>query len=463
MRTWNRRQWLQVATVGLGGLGLADLLRLQSARSPAAHAAAAPAAALSPQADACIVLYLNGGPSHLDMWDLKPDAPEGVRGPFKPIATSVPGYSVGEHLPRLARQMQRFSVVRSMHHRVNNAHALAVYTALTGHDRGDANVIVGQSSSDYPTPGAALAKLRPASSDAVPSVVLPYLTKEGANGPPQPGFFGGFFGRGYDPLFVLRDPNAADFDVPELSLPGDISGERLAARRRLLVGVGRRETAGLSDAGLADGRRAYDQFQQRAFDLLTSSSARAALRLSSEGDKVRERYGRNIYGQSVLLARRLVEAGTRCVTISWAPHANATWDTHGDNFNKLKNTLLPQLDAACSSLVDDLVERGLWERTIVAVFGDFGRTPTVNKNAGRDHWNYCYSLMVGGGGFRGGFQFGASDKIGAFPARDPLVPGDILATIYRQLGIDPTQTVHDQLGRPHRLVAAGEPVPQLLS
>jgi len=151
------------------------------------------------------------------------------------------------------------------------------------------------------------------------------------------------------------------------------------------------------------------------------------------------------------------------VTISWAPDANATWDTHGGNFTKLKETLLPQLDAACSSLVDDLVERGLWERTIVAVFGDFGRTPTVNKNAGRDHWNYCYSLMLGGGGFRGGFQYGASDKTGAFPARDPLVPGDIIATIYRQLGVDPTQMVYDQLARPHRLVADGSPVPELLA
>ncbi|MBL9081501.1 MAG: DUF1501 domain-containing protein [Planctomycetales bacterium] len=461
MNRFTRRRWLHAGAFGLGSLGLADLLRLQAA-TPKSHAATS-AGHKSPPADACIVLFLNGGPSHLDMWDMKPDAPEGVRGEFKSISTSVPGYSVGEHMPKLARQMHRFSVVRSMHHRVNNAHALAVYTALTGHDRGDANMIVGQASSDYPTPGAALAKLRPAAADVVPSVVLPYLTKEGAKGPPQPGFFGGFLGRGYDPLFVLNDPNAPEFDVPELALPGEMTGERLAARRNLLTGVGRRELPGTATSGLGDDGRAYDQFQQRAFDLLTSSAARQALRLTQEKDADRERYGRNIYGQSVLLARRLVEAGTRCVTISWAPDANATWDTHAGNFTKLKDTLLPQLDAACSSLVDDLVERGMWERTIVAVFGDFGRTPTVNKNAGRDHWNYCYSLMLGGGGFRGGFQYGASDKTGAFPARDPLVPGDIIATIYRQLGVDPTQMVYDQLARPHRLVADGSPVTELLA
>ena len=179
---------------------------------------------------------------------------------------------------------------------------------------------------------------------------------------------------------------------------------------------------------------------------------------------MRERYGRNIYGQSVLLARRLIEAGTRMVTISWAPDANATWDTHGSNFKKLKNTLLPQFDAAASSLVADLAERGMLDRTLVAVLGDFGRSPKINAaDGGRDHWNYCYSLMLIGGGFKGGFVYGASDKIGAFPARDPLVPGDVISTIYHALGIAHDRELHDQLGRPHRLVAAGNVVPMLLA
>jgi hypothetical protein len=430
------------------GVSLPRLLAADEARGNGAPA---------PRADACIVIFLNGGPSHLDMWDMKPDAPEGIRGEFKPIASSVPGLQVSEHLPRLATAMHRFSLVRSMHHSVNNAHALAVYTSLTGHDRGDGNVAVGTAPVDYPSIGSTLAALRPPQLATVANVSLPYITKEGAGGPPQPGFFGGLLGRAYDPLFVLNDPNAANFSVPELTLLGEVPAERLAGRRQLR-GV------------LAEGHRtdtavdAMDRFQQRAFDLLTSPAAQRAFRIGEEADPVRDRYGRNIYGQSVLLARRLIEAGTRVVTISWAPDANATWDTHGGNFTKLKSTLLPQFDAACTSLVEDLVERGLFDRTLVAVLGDFGRTPKVNANqGGRDHWNYCYSLMLGGGGLRGGFVYGASDRIGAFPARDALVPGDIIATIYHQLGIAADREIYDSQRRPHRLVAAGNPVVPLLA
>ena len=199
---------------------------------------------------------------------------------------------------------------------------------------------------------------------------------------------------------MLRDPNAPDFSVPELTLLADVSLERLAARRSLLTDVDRRFAT-------AEGRQAQesmDRFQQRALDLLTSETTQQAFRLSAEPDTVRESYGRNIYGQSVLLARRMIEAGTRLVTIAWAPDANATWDTHGGNFKKLKNTLLPQFDAACASLITDLAERGLLERTVVAVLGDFGRTPKINNaDAGRDHWNFCYSVMFAGGGFKPGF------------------------------------------------------------
>ncbi|MGD9648804.1 MAG: DUF1501 domain-containing protein, partial [Pirellulales bacterium] len=207
-----------------------------------------------------------------------------------------------------------------------------------------------------------------------------------------------------------------------------------------------------------------DQFQRQALELLTSEASQRAFRLAEEPDAARDAYGRNIYGQSVLLARRLIEAGTRFVTVSWAPDANATWDTHGGNFKKLKGTLLPQLDAAASSLIADLAERGLLERTIVAIFGDFGRTPRINaSDAGRDHWNFCYSLMLVGGGFQPGLVYGASDKIGAFPAQSPLTPGDVVATIYHALGIDPARELYDPLRRPHRLVPAGDIVPDLLA
>jgi uncharacterized protein (DUF1501 family) len=440
-----RRELLQVGGLGFAGLTLPDLLRAQTSAS-------------HPQADACILIFLNGGASHLDMWDMKPDAPEAIRGEFKPVDSTVPGIQICEHLPRLARQIHRMTLVRSMQHSVNNAHAAAVYTSITGHDRGDATVAIGESSRDYPTLGAMLQSLRPGPRHLAPHVVLPYVTKEGAGGPPQPGFYGGFFGRAYDPLFVLNDPNNPQFNIPEMTLTGDVPRERLAARRALLDRVGTGLT-GHKGQPVVD---SLDQFQQQAFDLLSSSQAREAINLAAESDPTRERYGRNIYGQSVLLARRLIEAGTRVVTISWAPDANATWDTHQGNFTKLKNTLLPQFDAACSSLVEDLVTRGLYERTIVAVLGDFGRTPQVNRNGGRDHWNRCYTVMLGGGGFKGGFVYGASDSIGGLPSRDPLKPGDIIASIYRQLGINPTQMVYDQFGRPHRLVATGDPISALL-
>jgi uncharacterized protein (DUF1501 family) len=449
-RAITRRRLLEVGGLGLMGVTLPKLLRAEEAHR---------AAGTTPRAEACVVIFLNGGPSHLDMWDMKPDAPEAIRGEFKPIATSVPGLMVSEHLPRLATIMHRASLVRSMHHSVNNAHALAVYTSLTGHDRGDGNVAVGNAPTDYPSIGSTLTALRPPTLTSVPAVCLPYKTQEGAGGPPQPGFFGGFLGGGFDPLFVLRDPNAADFAVPEFTLAGDVSNGRLTGRRQLLAQLEGPFTAAAAKTA-AD---SMDGFQQRALDLLTSETAQSAFRIAEEPAAVRESYGRNIYGQSVLLARRLIEAGTRVVTISWAPDANATWDTHGGNFQKLKGTLLPQFDAACTSLVNDLTDRGLLERTLVAVLGDFGRTPKVNaNNGGRDHWNYCYSLMLLGGGIKGGYIYGASDKIGAFPARDALVPGDIIATIYHLLGIESDRWIHDQLGRPHRLVAKGDVVRELL-
>jgi hypothetical protein len=443
---------LQIGGLGLMGLSLPRLLAAESA----GRAAGGPAA----RADSCVLLFLNGGPSHLDMWDMKPQAPDGIRGEFKPIATSVPGIQFGEHLPKLAAHAHHSTIVRSMHHSVNNAHAAAVYTSLTGHDRGDNTPAIGGGSREYPAMGSVLGMLRPAQQAIVPHVCLPYITKEGAGGPPQSGFFGGMLGRAYDPLFVLKDPNAKDFAVPELTLLADVSVERMSARQALFQAIDERFDRG-------PGRAAYDGmdgFRRRALNLLTSEGTQRALRIGDEPDNVREGYGRNIYGQSVLLARRLIEAGTRMVTISWAPDANATWDTHGSNFKKLKNTLLPQFDAACASLVSDLAQRGLLDRTLVAVLGDFGRSPKINaSDGGRDHWNYCYSLMLIGGGVRGGFVFGASDKIGAFPARDPLVPGDVIATIYHLLGIAHDRELRDQLDRPHRLVAAGNVVPSLLA
>ena len=441
----SRREMLQVGGLGLMNLTLPQLLHAEQRRSQTEPA---------PTADACIVIFLNGGPSHLGMWDMKPNEGEGIRGEFKPIATSLPGYQMCEHLPRMAKLAHRSTIVRSMHHGVNNAHAAAVYAALTGHDRGE--IGGGAKQTDYPTPGSVVSMIRPPRQNAVSHVVLPYITKEGAQGPPQPGFFAGFMGRKHDPLFVLKDPNAADFSIPELTLQTSVSTDRLKSRRDLFTGLDQRVSARLESRNMTG-------LQNRAIDLLTSPAAQEAFQISSEPDALRDSYGRNIYGQSLLLARRLLEAGTRLVTLSWAPDANATWDTHSSNFVKLKDTLLPQLDAGVAGLVEDLSDRGMLERTVIAIMGDFGRTPKVNgNNAGRDHWNYCYSLQLIGGGFREGLIYGSSDKTGAFPARDALIPGDIVSTIYHCLGIRHDRFIPDQLDRPHRLVPTGEVVNALV-
>lgn len=446
MSLFSRRDLLQVGGLGLMGLTLPRLL--QAGKTTAQHGHSA-------TADRCVIVFLNGGPSHLDMWDMKPEAADKIRGEFDPVPTSLPGCFMSEHLPRMAQLAHRSTIVRSMHHGVNNAHAAAVYAAMTGHDRGE--IGGGARPTDYPTPGSVVAMRRPPEQNAVSHVVLPYITKEGAKGPPQPGFFGGFVGRHHDPLFVLKDPNAADFSIPELTLQTGVSAERLSIRRALFAGLDQRVSEQTKARGMSG-------LQSRAIDLLTSQAAQEAFQISSEPDNVRESYGRNIYGQSLLLTRRLLEAGTRLVTLSWAPDANATWDSHSSNFVKLKNTLLPQLDAGVSALVADLADRGMLERTVVAIMGDFGRTPKINgNNAGRDHWNYCYSLQLIGGGFREGLIYGASDRTGAFPARDPLIPGDIVSTMYHCLGIRHDSHVHDQFDRPFRLVPSGDVVSELLA
>src|SRR5262245_10815284 len=437
----SRRQMIQAGAASYLGLNLPTLLRAAEERTNPASA------------DACILIFLNGGPSHLDMWDPKPDAPPEIRGEFRPIATSVPGVLFGEHLPKFARQMHRCTLVRSANHSVNNAHAAAVYCALTGHDRGE--IGGGARPDDYPAIGSVVGLHRPPGDAVVPHVLLPFITKEGAGGPPQPGYFGGWLGKPRDPLVILRDPNARDFALPELTLGPDIDPTRFDLRKQLAGQLGVPAT----DATLRDA----DGIRARAYDLLTSQAMREAVRIDREPAKVRDAYGRNIYGQSVLLSRRLIEAGTRVACVSWAPDANATWDTHGNNFTKLKNELLPQLDAAFSTLLDDLADRGMLGRTLVVVMGDFGRTPKINgQGGGRDHWNFCYSLVLAGGGVKGGYVHGASDKIGAKPSRNPVTPADVVATIYECLGVPHDLELRDRLARPFTLVPWGSPIREVI-
>jgi len=450
MNRLTRREALRVGGLGAVGLSLPQLLAAE------ASAGNLSSSGLAAKADACIVLFLNGGPSHLDMWDMKPSGPVEIRGEFNPISSSLGGVSVSEHLPRLSRQMHRVTLVRSMNHSVNNSHAAAVYAALTGHDRGEQGG--GAKPNDHPPPGAVLSKLRPPRAGSLPYVTLPYKTKEGAGGPLQPGFLAGLIGAAYAPLWVLDDPNSPKFHVRNLSLPAGVAEQRMHERGQLLSSLDRglERTA---DRTLA----AMNGFQRQAFDLLTSNDAQQAFRLEREPAAVRDRYGRNIYGQSALLARRLIEAGTRMVTVSWAPDANATWDTHGQNFQKLKKTLLPQFDAACGSLIEDLHQRGRLDRTLIAVLGDFGRTPKINKNAGRDHWNACYSILLIGGGVKQGFVYGASDRTGSLPIESPISPGDIVATIYRLLGVDHRHVLYDSLERPHTIVPKARVTRELLA
>jgi hypothetical protein len=398
------------------------------------------------------------------MWDMKPKAPAQIRGEFKPIATTVPGMLMCEHLPRLARQAHHVNLINSAHHQVGHAHCAASYFVLTGDNRGDTTVAFGKGPHDHPGIGAVLARLRPPEQAIVPFVSAPYIMSEGIGGPPSPGIYGGWMGRAYDPFEVDRhrsikeDPNSPDFGFPELTLRADVDPRRLDGRRGLLAKINSRFDA-FQRSGVA---RTMDAYQQQAFTLLTSDVTRRAFDMSSEPARLRERYGRNIYGQTCLLARRLVEAGTRMVVVRWAPDCNATWDTHGTianqppAFDVLKGTLLPQLDAGLGTLLGDLHQRGLLDETLVVVMGEFGRSPKVNPWAGRDHWPRCYSVLLAGGGVRGGHICGTSDRIGADPAENPVTPHDVVATIYSLLGIPPETELPDHQGRPIRVGGAGK-------
>lgn len=439
----SRRNMLQIGAIGALNLGLPQLLHADAQRSGKELA----------RADSCILVFLNGGPSHLDMWDMKPDLPKELRSEFQPVATTVPGVQVCEHLPRLARLMHHCTLVRSVHHD-QVAHAPAVYTAMTGVKSDVRAGLLGAKPTDHPAIGSVLGWHRPPHSLVLPYVLMPYHTAEGAGEPPQPGFTAGWLGSARDPLLVRHSGKGDEFTMPALSLGADMPTARALHRHRLLD---RLNQAGIPAA------EAMGSLQARACDLLTSPAAQRAFQIEQEPLATRESYGRNIYGQSLLLARRLVEAGTRLACISWAPDANATWDTHGGNFTKLKDTLLPPFDTGIAALLTDLLERGLLERTLVVVMGEIGRTPKINGNAGRDHWEKCYTVLFAGGGTKGGHVHGSSDKHGAYPRSNPVGAADIIATIYQSLGVSLDLELHDRLSRPLALVPGGTPVADIFA
>lgn len=435
----SRRHWLQIGAVALAGLDPSRSVRAGAAES------------LAP-VRSCILVFYQGGPSHLDTWDMKPNAPAEVRGQFQPIATAVPGLWACEHLPHLARLADRLTIVRSLHHDATN-HLPAAFTTLIGREpsRGD-QLLVGQSTNDPPCLGSSVARARPEVPLGIPPfVALPYRMW---NEMDVPGQSAGFLGSAHEPLQVEGDPNHPDFRLPELDFPAGVNSARLEMRENLLDNLERPLRS--VDAPTLSGR--VDDYRRQAIELLGSKTVRRAFDLRLEDASMRERYGRTQHGQSLLLARRLVEAGVRFVAVYDRKINGAeSWDTHGNNFPLLKDSLLPPADRGLAALIEDLADRGLLDSTLVIALGEFGRTPRVNPSAGRDHWPFCYNAVLAGGGAKGGFVFGSSDAIGAYPETNPVTPADMAATLFWRFGLDPASEIRDRMDRPYRL-ADGQPI-----
>ena len=445
----SRRELLQIGGCSLLGLGMSQLLQARAAAS---------ASGSFGKAKRCIFFFLWGGPSHLDTLDPKPFAPDNVRGPFAPIATSVPGQQISELLPELAQRMHDVAVIRSLNH-TDPAHLSSAHVTLTGQlapvPRSDAEP---PSERDSPHIGSILARLRPAPDGLPPFVTMPWIAfHPAAPGGQAPGQKAGWLGHAYDPMLIEGDLNQPDWSVPALKLQDSLSLQRLHDRRQLAALVDQ-QYAALRDS--LPGRN-MSEFQSQATGLLTSAKVRDAFDLQQESAEIRDRYGRHTHGQCVLLARRLSERGVPLVCVNWHNDGGSFWDTHGNNFNRLKNDLCPPADQSLSALIDDLKDRGLWEETVIAWVGEFGRAPVINGSSGREHHPFCFSGLLAGAGIRGGATYGQSDSTGAYPARDPVSQHDYAATLLHVLGVPADLTLGDREQRPHRLYA-GHPVQEIL-
>ncbi len=427
-----RREFLRVGALSYLGLGLSDYFQLSNLMaSPNAKKA---------KAQSCILIWMHGGQSHLDTWDVK-----GNSG-FKPISTNVPGIQISELLPRVARQMDKLSIIRSMKNE-SNAHSEGSYYAMTGH--------MPTTTTRFPSVGTVVAK-ELGTRTSVPAYVTTGRGRLNCRS-------AGFVEPHYEP-FIIPEPGAKDFKVTDLVLPDEVSADALHARHAFLKLVDERYRQMENHANFAK----VDSFNERALNLITSPSVRNAFDLTQESEKTKEAYGPGRFGQGTLLARRLVEAGCRFVTIDgWNKEAKHDWDTHYRNDYYVKEQLVPPLDRALSTLLVDLKERGLFESTIVLVMGEFGRTPNINPGRGRDHWGHCWSLVLGGGGIKGGQVVGASDERGAYVAERLVTIGDLFATVYKALGIDWTKTYTGPGRRPIYIANSigdkqGEPVHELV-
>jgi len=455
-RAAGRRDLLQAGAIGMLGLGLGDWLAAsasepQATAGLAAGSSAAGGAAIRKPAKACIFLFMWGGPSQLDTFDLKPNAPEEVRGPFQPISTRVPGLQICEHFGRLAQHTDKIALVRSLSHD-DAAHLSSGHATVTGQlapvTKSDATP---PSDRDSPHIGSLVSRLRPGGAGLPSFVTLPWKAYHpAAPGGEAPGQHGGWLGVAHDGLLLTGDPNSPDWRPAALSLPDNLSLQRLQSRYDLLRSFDRSRNSLLEHAATAG----LHEHQRRAFDLLSSPGVREAFDLSREPQATRDAYGRNIHGQSVLMARRLVEHGVPLVSVNWHNDGKNFWDTHGDNFNRLKNDLIPPADQALATLLQDLEDRGMLDETLVVWVGEFGRRPTITPaNAGREHWPFCYSGLLAGGGIRGGTVYGASDSQGAYPASDPVSPRDFGTTIVHALGMPTDVMLEDREGRPHRITS----------
>jgi hypothetical protein len=431
---FSRRDFIRVGALGAAGVGLADVLK---SRADAFTSAARP--------KSVILYWLDGGPTHIETYDPKPDAPAEYRGPLGTISTNVPGIQLSELMVEHSRVMDKVSLLRSVYHD-NGDHFAAAHWMLTGYLGSNAANLDPQ----FPAAGAIIGRLRGANRPNIPPYVgVPYASSVGL----RPGYnSAAYLGVAYNPFESGGDPNSPNYKVPNLDLPGGLSLERLDDRQGLLSGLDkiRREA---DQTGLMDG---LDSFNHQAFEMVTGEEARQAFDIDREDPKLRDRYGRNTYGQSALLARRLVEAGVTFVTVH-----NGGWDHHSEIKQGMESRL-PSMDRSIGVLIDDLSERGMIDDVVVCVMGEFGRTPRVNSTAGRDHWGNVMSVLLGGGGLTGGLAVGASNAKGEYPVEYPIKPQDILATLYHVMGIDMNAHFVNRAGRPVPVNNAGKVIEPLV-
>lgn len=463
-----RRDLLRLGGSALMGISLGQLLNL-TARANEAPAPTRHGAGWA-KAKSVIMVFLQGGPSHLDLWDPKDNVPDKIRSPFQPIPTRLDGVRFTELLPQLARVNDKFSMIRSMSYTPNGLfnHTAAIYQIMTGYTTdkvSPSGQLEPPSPKDFPNFGSNIIRLQPVKEPMLPLVMLPRPLQE--SNVVGKGGTSGFLGKSYDPYFLF--PEGDDMDMTkmdrlrtdDLKLPQEVFAARLERRARLRDALD--ET--MPDIEKAVESYHLDEYYQRALNLIVSGKARAAFDLSREPDAVRDRYGRNTFGQSCLLARRLVEAGTRVVEVVWPKIANSdnhSWDVHVGLYNRMKNQSAPMLDLGLAALFEDLDQRGMLSDTLVVAIGEFGRSPekgvstSGNSNSpdGRDHWPYCYTSIIGGAGIKRGYVHGQSDNTGSSPLHDPVHPMELLASIYHSMGIDPATIVYNHLNQPRELVKA---------